>query len=110
MKVQVKKRVSITKGNPYIKSMLCEIAWVIAGKRNTYLSGSYWRLKQKKGSKKAIIALARKLLVIIYTMLKNGTYYNESCCENRRKNCEQKQISRYIFELEKTGYHIDLPV
>lgn len=90
--------------------MLCEIAWVIAGKRNTYLSGWYWRLKQKKGSKKAIIALARKLLVIIYTMLKNSTYYNESCFEIRRKNCEQKQISKYIFELEKRGYHIDLPV
>ena len=90
--------------------MLCEIAWVIAGKRNTYLSGWYWRLKQKKGSKKAIIALARKLLVIIYTMLKNGTYYNESCFEIRRKNCEQKQISRYIHELEKRGYHIELPL
>jgi len=30
-----RKSSSITKGNPYIKSMLCEIAWVIAGKRNT---------------------------------------------------------------------------
>ena len=49
--------------------MLCEIAWVIAGKRNTYLSAWYWRIKQKKGAKKAIVALARKLLVIIYTML-----------------------------------------
>jgi transposase len=50
--------------------MLCEIAWVIAGKRNTYLSAWYWRIKQKKGAKKAIVALASKLLVIIYTMLK----------------------------------------
>ena len=58
-----RKSTSITKGNPYIKSMLCEIAWVIAGKRNTYLSAWYWRIKQKKGAKKAIVALARKLLV-----------------------------------------------
>ena len=41
--------------------MLCEIAWVIAGKRNTYLSAWYWRIKQKKGARKAIVALARKL-------------------------------------------------
>lgn len=60
-----RKSTSITKGNPYIKSMLCEIAWVIAGKRNTYLSAWYWRIKQKKGARKAIVALARKLLVII---------------------------------------------
>lgn len=85
--------------------MLCEIAWVIAGKRNTYLS--YWRIKQKKGTKKAIVALARKLLVIIYTMLKQGTLFDESCFETRRKNCEQKQLSRYIRELEKYGYHVE---
>ncbi|MEH2951792.1 IS110 family transposase [Candidatus Merdisoma sp. JLR.KK011] len=89
-----RKSTSVTKGNPCIKSMLCGIAWVIAGKRNPYLSAWYWRLKQKKGAKKAtIIALARKLLVIIYTMLKQGTLFDESCFEARRKSCEQKQLS-----------------
>ena len=102
-----RKNTSVTKGNPYIKSMLCEIAWVIAGKRNTYLSAWYWRIKQKKGAKKAIVALARKLLVIIYTMLKQGTLFDESYFETRRKNCEQKQLSRYIRELEKHGYHVE---
>lgn len=90
-----------------IDMKLCEIAWVIAGKRNTYLSAWYWRIKQKKGAKKAIVALARKLLVIIYTMLKQGTLFDESCFETRRKNCEQKQLSRYIRELEKHGYHVE---
>lgn len=28
------KSTSVTKGNPYIKSMLCEIVWVIAGKQS----------------------------------------------------------------------------
>ena len=102
-----RKNTSVTKGNPYIKSMLCEIAWVIAGKRNTYLSAWYWRIKQKKGAQKAIVALARKLLVIIYTMLKQGTLFDESCFETRRKHCEQKQLSRYIRELEKHGYHVE---
>lgn len=102
-----RKSTSVTKDNPYIKSMLCEIAWVIAGKRNTYLSAWYWRIKQKKGAKKAIVALARKLLVIIYTMLKQGTLFDESCFETRRKHCEQKQLSRYIRELEKHGYHVE---
>ena len=38
-----RKNAHTTKGNPYVKSMLCEISWVIAGKRNTYLSGWYWQ-------------------------------------------------------------------
>ena len=79
-----------------------------AGKRNTYLSAWYWKIKQKTGAKKAIVALARKLLVIIYTMLKQGTLFDESCFEARRKNCEQKQLSRYIRELEKHGCHVEV--
>ncbi len=89
--------------------MLCEVAWVIAGKQKTYLSSYYWKLKQKKAVKKAIIALARKLLVIIYTMLKQGAFFNESCFKVRRKKHEQDQPSQYIRELKKRGYHVKLP-
>ena len=69
----------------------------------------HWRIKQKKGAKKAkkaIIALARKF-VIIYTMLKQGTLFDESCFENRCKNNEQKQLSRYIHELKKRDYRVE---
>lgn len=86
-----RKSTSITKGNPYIKSILCEIAWIITGKRNTYLSAWYWRIKQKKGAKKAIVALARKLLVIIYTILKQGTLFDENCFETRRKTVNKNR-------------------
>jgi hypothetical protein len=103
-----KKSARITKGNPYVKSMLCEVAWIIAGKRNLYLSRWYWRIKQKKGAKKAIIALARKLLVIIYTMLRNGTFFDEMLFESRRASAEQQRTKRYIHELEKLGYKIEL--
>lgn len=105
-----RKSTSITKGNPYVKSMLCEVAWVIAGKRKTYLSAWYWKLKQKKGAKKAIIALARKLLVIIYTLLKRGTAFDESCFEARKKKQDQNQASYYIRQLQKQGYRVEAPV
>lgn len=104
-----RKSTAVTKGNPYVKSMLCEVAWVIAGKRKTYLSAWYWKLKQKKGAKKAIIALARKLLVIIYTMLKQESSFDESCFEQRRKKQEQTRTSHYVRELERLGYRIEMP-
>jgi transposase len=46
--------------------MVVQIAWVVVKMRETYLSKFYYRLKAKRGAKKAIIAVARKLLVIIY--------------------------------------------
>lgn len=47
----------------------------------------------EKSAKKAIVALIGKLLVIIYTMLKQSTLFDESCVEVRHKNYEQKQFS-----------------
>jgi len=104
-----RKSTTINHGNPYVKSMLCEVAWVIAGKRNTYLSSWYWRLKQRKGAKKAIVALGRKLLVIIFAMLNNGTLFDESCFEQRRKHCEQRRVARMLSELGRLGYDVTPP-
>lgn len=104
-----RKSAHINKGNPYLKSMLCEIGWVISGKRTLYLSGWYWRIKQCKGAKHATIALARKLLTLIYTMLKTGVPYDEDCFEQRRKRCERKRAHRMVNELQKLGYMVVPP-
>jgi len=104
-----RKSTTINHGNPYVKSMLCEVAWVIAGKRNTYLSNWYWRLKQRKGAKKAIVALGRKLLVIIFVMLTNGTLFDESCFEQRRQHCERRRVTRMLSELGRLGYSVSPP-
>lgn len=99
-----RKSTHINKGNPYLKSILCEVAWVIAGKRSTYLAGWYWRIKQRKGAKRATVALARKLLVVIYIMLKNRAPYDENSYEIRRQQSERKRANRMIHELSRLGY------
>lgn len=104
-----RKSCHITKGNSYLKSMLCEIAWVIAGKRNTYLANWYWRLKSKKGDKHATIALARKILVVIFNMLKNLVPYDDSTYENLRLKCEKRKANRFISELTRLGYQVVSP-
>lgn len=104
-----RKSTHINKGNPYLKSMLCEVGWVVSGKRSLYLSGWYWRIKQRKGAKRATIALARKLLALIYTILKTKAPYDEKCFETRRKPSERKRASRMVNELQKLGYSVAAP-
>jgi transposase len=53
-----KKKQPVTYGNNYLKTILCEVAWVIASHKQLYLFGWYWRLKQRTDSKRAIVALA----------------------------------------------------
>ncbi|MFZ2095395.1 MAG: IS110 family transposase [Anaerolineales bacterium] len=103
------KRQRITQGNNYLKTMLCEVAWVIASHKKLYLSSWYWRMKQHTDSKRAIVALARKLLVIIYTMLKTGQTYNEQKFMERKKASEQRRVKRMVYELSQLGYAVSLP-
>ena len=89
--------------------MLCEIAWVIAGKRNTYLANWYWRSKSQKGAKRATIALARKILVVIFNMLKNLVPYDDSIYETLRLKCQKRKTVHFIGELTKLGYQVVAP-
>jgi transposase len=56
---------------------LSEAAWAIARSRNTELSTKFWKMASRRGKKKACIAMARRILVITYNMLKNMQDYME---------------------------------
>lgn len=67
----------ITKmGNKIARTALVQ-STLIAIRYNMYLRKFYYRLKAKKGSGKAIIATARKLLTIIYRTLKNNWVFED---------------------------------
>lgn len=104
-----KKKQRVTPGNNYLKTILCEVAWVNAMHKEQYLSTWYWRLKQRTDSRRAIVALARKILVIIYAMFKSDQPYNEQKFAERKEAVDKKRISRMLNELSKLGYAVSLP-
>jgi len=103
-----KKKQRVSPGNNYLKTILCEVAWVIAMHKDQYLSGWYWRLKHRTDAKRAIVALARKLLVIIYTMLKTNQSFDERKFQERREAVQHRHVSRMVSELSRLGYTVSL--
>lgn len=77
--------------------------------RQTYLSKWYWKVKQRRGGKKAVVALARKLLVIIYNLLINDVDYNEQCFEVVKTKQEQFRVKKIITEARKLGLEVIQP-
>jgi hypothetical protein len=77
--------------------------------RNTYLSKWYWKVKQRRGGKRAIVALARKIMVIIYNMLKNGSNYDEDSFELTRIKQEKVRVKRIIAEARRLGLEVINP-
>lgn len=74
--------------------------------RNHPLSSWYWKVKQRRGAKKALIALARKLLVIIYHLLRTGANYDETVFEKTKQKQEKFRIKRIIAEARKLGLDV----
>ncbi|MBF0286239.1 MAG: transposase [SAR324 cluster bacterium] len=59
------------------REMLVEMAWAAVKKKNSFWKAKYYRLKSRRGSKKAIVAIAHKILKVIYLILKEGKSYHE---------------------------------
>jgi len=74
--------------------------------RDTYLSKYYWRIKQRRGTKKAIVALARKILVILYHMLKNRSIYCEDKFEAAKQKSESVRIHKLAASAKKLGFSL----
>jgi len=62
-------------GNPYVKSILCQAAWAAVKVRTSPFHDWFWSHQHRLGQKKAIIAVCRKLLMLIYLLLQTKQYY-----------------------------------
>jgi transposase len=57
-------------GNKYLRQILVEISWSAARSKKTFLGQKHSVLSKRMKSQKALIAITRKMLVIIYNVLK----------------------------------------
>jgi len=72
-----KKSVKISRAGQFLKPLLVQCALAaIKCKSEPYFAIKYQRIKKRRGHKKAIIAIARMMLVCIYHMIDSGEYFS----------------------------------
>lgn len=72
---KVKSR-NILPGNPYLKVILCQVAWAAVRKRGSKFHAWFWSHQAMLGKKKAIIAASHKILILIYRLLERDQLYD----------------------------------
>jgi transposase len=96
-------------GNPYLARVLGEAA-VAAGRTNTFLGERYRRIARRRGAKRAIVAVGRSILVIIWHLLSDPTarfhdlgpsFYDTRIDAERKKR-------NHLRQLEALGYRVTL--
>jgi transposase len=65
------------RGNNWLRTILVQAAWAASRTNGTYLSALYRRIARRRGKKRAIMAVAHAILVILYHILKDVTEYHE---------------------------------
>ncbi|HWT78430.1 MAG TPA: IS110 family transposase [Candidatus Methylomirabilis sp.] len=86
------KDLKITKeGSGLLRWALVESAWRLVGSSPKW-STMFGRLKQRKGSKRAIVAVARKLLCVLYAMLRTSTPYQIATTETKVPRRTRKRL------------------
>lgn len=104
-----KRRNSRTRdGNKYLRSALIESATSCVRKKESYLKAKYQRLARRRGKKKAIVAIAHQLLIIIYHILTKKEQYKELGADYYVKQKIESKKQQAINCLEKLGYEIQL--
>jgi len=99
---KIKSR-KITNGNKYLKRTLVQCAWAITRTKKCWLSGKYADLAKRRSQKKALIAIARKLLVIIWHILSKNEVYKEYTpyISQQQKEKKLKYLQNQILQLQQ---------
>jgi transposase len=97
------------KGNPYLKGVLGEAA-ATAAKTDTFLGERYRRIVKRRGKLKALVAVARSILVIVWQLLSDPTarfHDLGSDYHTRRINIERR-MRNHIAQLAAMGFRVTL--
>jgi len=98
----------IPKGNVYLKTALVEAANAVAKAKGTYLRDKFYRLKARRGYKRAAVAVAHKILVAIYHMLSHRVCYNELGDLYLDKLNKHHLTRNLVHRLQRLGYTVTL--
>jgi transposase len=96
------------KGNPWLRCLLVQAAHSAAHQKQCYLAEQYRRIAKRRGGKRAAIAVAHSILVMIYYLLKEQTTYREkgeAYFEEQERHGAEKRLVR---QLARLGYHVEL--
>lgn len=96
-------------GNRYLARVLGEAA-AGAGRTSTFLGARYRRIARRRGKKKAIVAVARSILITIWHILNNPdtTFHDLGPHHHDQRVPSTTKKRNHIRALEDLGYHVTL--
>ena len=96
------------KGNVHLRTALVEAAVAASHKKGSYLRDKFYRLRARRGTKRAAMAIGHKILIAAYHMLATGLPYRDLGATYLDGVEKRRTTRNLVRRLERLGYEVTL--
>jgi transposase len=96
------------KGNKYLRRILTQSAWAASHCKQGYLRAFFHRVKARRGWGRAVMAVAHKIVMIAYCVLKTGQPYQDLGDDYFDKLHPERTAKRLVRRLERLGLTVSV--
>ena len=96
------------KGNRWLRRALNQAAWAAARTKNTYFAARFHRLAAKRGSKRAIVAIGHKILVLAHYLLQHNRPFRELGADYYQRLRAPSLSQSLVRRLQRLGFQVTL--
>jgi transposase len=95
-------------GNRWLRTGIIQAAWAAVRVKKSYLSSFYHRLAARRGAKRAIFAVAHRMLIAVYHMLTKREAYHDLGATYLDERNKTNVVKRSVRRLEQLGYQVTI--
>jgi transposase len=98
----------LKRGSNWLKTVMVTCAWAASRSKNTYARAQFHRLKGRRGSKKAVVAVAASMLTAVYYLLRDAVPYRDLGAAYFDRRDQTKLANRLRRRLESLGFSVQM--
>jgi transposase len=98
------------KGNRYVRRAMVQAAWAAAriSRKRCFFTTFFYRISSQAGMKKAAVAVAHRMLLVVYSMIRDGVVYREQGADYFDRLHPERTKNRMVARLDRMGYVVHL--
>jgi transposase len=101
-----RQSVSTGQGNAWLRATLQEVAWAAVKTKRSYYGALYRRLRARRGTKKAIVAVQHALLTAMWHMLRHAVTHQDLGADYFERRNKTRICRHHVRRLEQLGYSV----
>jgi transposase len=98
----------LRRGNVWLKTALVQCAWAATRAKGSYLRAQFYRLRARRGARKALVAVGASILTAVYHMLREGTFYHDLGADYFQRTDPARAARQLVRRLNTLGFEVQL--